>query len=160
MLAIGAFQPHQRAQRLGIVIEPAVTVQRIAQRILAGVAERRMADIVCKAQRLGQVLVEPQRARDYPPDLRDFEAVGQPNPVVVAIGGDEHLGLVAQAAEGDRMDDPVAVTLERRARASSQRGFERKFAAARVRRVGGVGGNHASPRIQSTAASAWIRVQS
>ena len=31
---------------------------------------------------------------------------------MVAVGRDEHLGLVAQAAEGDRMDDPVAVALE------------------------------------------------
>ena len=31
---------------------------------------------------------------------------------MVAVGGDEHLRLVAQAAEGDRMDDPVAVALE------------------------------------------------
>ena len=31
---------------------------------------------------------------------------------MVAVGRDEHLGLVAQAAEGDRMDDPVTITLE------------------------------------------------
>ena len=31
---------------------------------------------------------------------------------MVAVGRDEHLRLVAQAAEGDRMDDAVAVALE------------------------------------------------
>ena len=31
---------------------------------------------------------------------------------MIAVGGDEHLGLVAQSAEGDRVDDPVAVALE------------------------------------------------
>ena len=31
---------------------------------------------------------------------------------MVAVGGDEHLRLVAEAAEGDRMDDAVAVALE------------------------------------------------
>jgi hypothetical protein len=31
---------------------------------------------------------------------------------MVAVGRDEHLGLVAQAAEGDRMDDPIAVALK------------------------------------------------
>ena len=37
---------------------------------------------------------------------------------MVAVGRDEHLGLVAQAAEGDRMDDAVAVALEDVARAA------------------------------------------
>lgn len=31
---------------------------------------------------------------------------------MVAIGRDEHLRLVAEAAEGDGMDDPVPVALE------------------------------------------------
>jgi precorrin-6B methylase 1 len=39
--------------------------------------------------------------------------MGQANAEVVAVGGDEHLRLVAQAAEGDREDDAVAVALER-----------------------------------------------
>ena len=81
-------------------------------------AERRMAEVVGEAQRLGQILVEAERPGDRPADLRDFEAVGQPDPEMVAVGRDEHLGLVAQAAEGDRMDDPVAVALEDVARAA------------------------------------------
>ena len=40
---------------------------------------------------------------------------------MVAVGRDEHLRLVAQAAEGDRMDDPVAVALEDVARAARAR---------------------------------------
>src|SRR5688500_13471812 len=43
--------------------------------------------------------------------------MGQPHAEMVAVGRDEHLRLVAQAAEGDRMDDPVAVALEDVARA-------------------------------------------
>ena len=38
--------------------------------------------------------------------------MGQADPEMVAVGGDEHLRLVAQTAEGDRVDDPVAVALE------------------------------------------------
>ena len=79
-------------------------------------AERRVADIVRQAQRLGQILVQPQRARDGAADLRDFDAVGQPDAEMVAVGGHEHLRLVAQPAEADRMDDAVAVALERIAR--------------------------------------------
>ena len=62
-------------------------------------AEGRMAEIMRKAQRLGQILVQPQRAGDHPPDLRDFEAVGQAGAVMIAIGRDEHLRLGLQPPE-------------------------------------------------------------
>ena len=81
-------------------------------------AERRVADIVREAQRLGQILVEPQRARDRAADLRDLDAVRQPDAEMVAVGRQEHLRLVAQPAEADRMDDAVAVALKRVARAA------------------------------------------
>ena len=103
---------------MGVVVEPAGVGERRGQRVLAGMAERRMAEVVGEAQRLGQILVEAERAGDGPADLRDFEAVGQADPEMVAVGSDEHLGLVAQAAEGDRVDDPVAVALEDVARAT------------------------------------------
>src|SRR4029453_13899404 len=38
--------------------------------------------------------------------------MGKPHPKMVAVGSDEHLGLVSQAPEGGRVDDPVAVALE------------------------------------------------
>ena len=41
--------------------------------------------------------------------------MSQPGAVVVALGGDEHLRLVFEAAEGLGVDDPVAVALKRRA---------------------------------------------
>ena len=79
-------------------------------------AERRMADIVGEAQRLGEILVEPQRARHRAADLRDLQAVGQADAEMIAVGRDEHLRLVAEPAEGDRVDDAIAIALERVAR--------------------------------------------
>ncbi len=111
-IRVGIFQPGDDAQRMGIVVEPAGVGERGRQRILAGMAERRMAEVVGEAQSLGQIFVEAERAGHRPADLRDFEAVGQAHPEMVAVGGDEHLGLVAEAAEGDRVDDAVAVALE------------------------------------------------
>ena len=84
-------------------------------------AERRVAEIVGQAQCFGQILVEAERPGHRPPDLRDFQAVGQADSKMVAVGGDEHLGLVAEAAEGDRVDDAVAVALENVARAARAR---------------------------------------
>jgi hypothetical protein len=100
------------------MVEPAGVGERRGQRILAAMAERRMAEVVGEAQRLGQILVEPERPGHRPADLRDLDRMGQADPEMVAVGGDEHLRLVAQAAEGDRMDDPVAVALEGVARAA------------------------------------------
>ena len=138
---IGAFQRRQRAQRMAIMIEAAMVRHRGFQRILACMAEGRMADVVREAQRLGQILVEPQRARDAAPDLRDLDAVGQADAIMIAVGRDEHLRLVAQAAKGDRMDDAVAVALEiitRTADDAAQLGIA---APATLRRVAGAIGN-------------------
>src|SRR3546814_15903155 len=97
---------------MSVVVEPTFIHHRRLQRILAGVAEGWMADIVREAQRLGQILVEPERSRDRPPDLRDFEAVRQPDAKMVAVGRKENLRLVTQPAETDRMADPIAIALE------------------------------------------------
>ena len=82
---------------------------------LADVPERRVAEVVAEPDRLGEVLVERQRPRDRPRDLRDLERVRQPRAVVVALGRDEDLRLVLQAPERLAVHDPVAVALQRRA---------------------------------------------
>ena len=82
------------------MIEAAVAGERLVERALAGVAERRMAEVVCQRQRLGQVLVEPERARQRAGDLRDLQRVGQPGTVMVALVIDEDLRLVRQPPEG------------------------------------------------------------
>jgi hypothetical protein len=82
------------------------------QRIFARMAKRRMPHVVGQAQRLGQILIQPQGAGNRPTNLRDFEAVGQANPEMIAVWRDKHLRLVTEAAEGNRMDDPVPVALE------------------------------------------------
>ena len=95
---IGAFQPGQQPDRVGIVIEAAGRRHRRLKHVLAGMAEGRVADIVGEAERLGQILVEAERAGDGPADLRDFEAVGEPDPEMIAVGRDEDLGLVPAGA--------------------------------------------------------------
>ena len=98
------------AQALVGVVE--AVGQELAQRLLAGVAERGVAEVVAQGDGLGQVLVEAEGLGDRPGDLGDLEAVRQPRPVVVAERREEDLGLVLEAAEGLRVDDPVPVALE------------------------------------------------
>ncbi len=104
------------AQGLGVVIEAALPRHGGIERPLAGVAKGRVAEIVGESERLGQILIELKRTGDGPGDLRDFEAVGQPRAVMIALVIDEDLRLVVQPAEGGRVQDAVAVAGERRAR--------------------------------------------
>ena len=63
-------------------------------------------------QRLGQILVEPERAGQRARDLLHFQGMRQPGAVMIALVEHEDLGLVLQAAEGGRMDDAVAIAPE------------------------------------------------
>ena len=84
------------------------------QRVLAEVAERRVADVVAQRDRLGQRLVEAEGPGQRAGDLGDLQRVGQPGDEVVAVGVQEHLRLVLEPAERLGVQDPVAVALERR----------------------------------------------
>ena len=84
-------------QALLVVVEPAGH-ERV-EHPLAGVAERRVAEIVAERDRLGQLLVQAQHLGDGPRDLRHLERVGQPRPVVVAARREEDLRLVLQPPE-------------------------------------------------------------
>ena len=66
----------ERAKRLGVMIETAKRLQRVFQRVLSVMAERRVTDIMRQALRLRQILVQPQRTRYRATDLRNFKTMG------------------------------------------------------------------------------------
>src|SRR5689334_2346297 len=99
-----------------VMVEPAGIGERGVQRVLSGMTKRWVAKVVGKAERFGQILIQAQSAGNGPADLRDFDAVSQANAEMIAVGGDEHLRLVAEPAERDGVDDAVAVALENIAR--------------------------------------------
>ena len=105
------FEDVDDAQALEVVLE-AAGHERV-QHALAGVAERRVSEIVAERDRFGQLLVQAQHFRDGARDLRDLERVRQARPVVIAGRREEHLRLVLQPAEGLAVDDAVAVALKR-----------------------------------------------
>ncbi len=100
------------AQSMAVVVEAAVGGHAGVKRLLAGMAEGGVAEVVGERHRLGEIVVEPERARKRPGDLRHLDRMGQPGAEMVALVMDEHLGLVGETAEGGRMDDAVAVALE------------------------------------------------
>ena len=136
-IALGAIlEPVDDAQALAIVLEAAVRLHQVVQHAFAGVAERRMADVVREHDRLDQILVRAERARDGARDLRDLERVREPIPEVVALVVREDLRLVLQAAERARVQHAVAVALEHGAIAVLGLGLD---PTARVARAHGVG---------------------
>ena len=97
------------AARLLVVAE--VVGENAGEGRLAGVAERRVADVVPQADRLGQILVEAQGAGNCAGDLRDGQGVRQAGGVVVAKGRNEDLSLMLQAPKRLAVEDAVAVAL-------------------------------------------------
>ena len=133
---IVALQCGDHAQGLGVVIKPAEGGQALVEGALAGMAERRVAEIVGERQRFGEVLVEPQRAGESAGNLRDLERVGEPGAVMVALVEYEHLSLVLEAAKGRRMDDAIAVAAKGAAAFARGLRMEPTAARGRVARIG------------------------
>ena len=81
-------------------------------------AERRVTHVVTEADRLGEILVQLQGPRDAAGDPGRLERVGHARAEMVAGRVDEDLGLPFQPPERLRVQDPVAIALERRAHAA------------------------------------------
>src|SRR3546814_7649689 len=58
-----SLQQHENAQRLVIMVEAAIRLHDLVQRLLPRMAEWGVAEIVGKRQRFGQILVELEAAR-------------------------------------------------------------------------------------------------
>ena len=98
-------------QRLQVVAEA-----RMEPRydLLSQVTEGGMAEVVTEADRFDEVFVQRQCPRDGAGDLRHLERMSEPNTIVIALGRQEDLGLVSEAAKGLAMHDPVTIHLETR----------------------------------------------
>lgn len=145
------------AKRLRIMIEAAEVLHACIERRFTRMAEGRVAEVVSERERFGEIFVETQHTRDGARDLRHFERMGKPRPVIVALVIDKNLRLVFETAEGARMDDPVPVPLKGRSRGAFL--FLEKAASA-LRGPGGVGSSrggigdrHENPRFHMVLAS-------
>ena len=112
------------------------------ERVLARMPEGRVSHVVPEADRLHEILVEPQRPRDDARDRRRLERVGHPRAVVIALGIDEDLRLSLQPPERLRVDDAVAVALELGANLAGVLG---ELAPERVERAHGERGQELLP---------------
>src|SRR5262249_29710949 len=94
------------------VVEAAAGGEAAIERALAGMAERGMTEVVGERQRLRQILVEPERARERARNLRDLQRMGQTGAKMIAFVKDENLGLVREPPEGARMVEGAACGAE------------------------------------------------
>ena len=111
-LGILAFELGDDAKRVAVVVEAAMLGHAGVERVLAGMPKGRVPKVVAERDGLGEVVVELERASEGARDLRHLDRVGEAGAEMIALVIDEHLGLVGEAAESGRMDDPVAVALE------------------------------------------------
>jgi len=105
------FQLLDHAQALAIVLETAEVLHQFVQHDLAFVSERRVAEVVRQRDRLGEVLIQFQRAGDVARNGRDLHGVCEARAQVVAGAVQKDLRLVFQPAKGARMNDPISVAL-------------------------------------------------
>ena len=117
---------------MAVVVKAPAVAEGRRQRVLAGMAEWGMAKVVGEAQCFGQIFIKTERTGHRAADLRHFDRMGEADPKVIAVGRDEHLRLVAEAAERDGVDDAVAVALENIARSPGTAIGFRKGPAARL----------------------------
>ena len=98
------------AKGLQIVIKAtAVRGHQFVELAFAGVAKRRVPNIVYKSEGLGKLGVQAERGGNRAGDLRDSERKRQAIAEVVGITGGEDLCFGFETAESAGMDDAVAV---------------------------------------------------
>ena len=68
--------------------------------------------VVREGNRLGEVLVQPQRTGDVAGDGGHLHRVGEASAEVLPAAAKKHLCLVLQSAKGARMDNAVAIALK------------------------------------------------
>ena len=111
---VGSLEFGDDAKGLGVVLEAAHLGQQRVEGGLAGVAERRMAQIVSQRSRLGQGRIDAKRIGQSAGQVSDFERVGQPGAEVIALVIDEYLRFILQTSESRGVHDALTVDHERR----------------------------------------------
>jgi hypothetical protein len=102
-------------QCMKIVIKShAVMPEALIQRTLAGMPERRMANVMYKGKRLSQINIEIECRSDVPSDLRHLHGMRQTAAEMIRCAAGEHLRLTCETAERARLNYTVAVALKRR----------------------------------------------
>ena len=91
---VALFELVDHAQALQVVLKAAVLGHAFVQRVLSGVAKRRVAQVVRQRHGFDQILVKTQGAGNGATQLRDFERVRQAGAEQVAFVVQKNLRFV------------------------------------------------------------------
>jgi hypothetical protein len=93
-----------------------MAAKRAVERLLTGVAKRRMPDVVHQGEGFGEFRIQPQRRSRGARNLRYFESMCQAAAKVIGESfrgqAGKHLRLPSQAAKGARVQNPCGVARE------------------------------------------------
>ena len=94
-------------------VMPAASGREVGrERLLPGMPEGRVADVMPESDGFCKSLVERQGGGDATGDLGHLDGVREPGHVMVVVGVHEDLRLVLEATEGLAVHDAVAIALE------------------------------------------------
>ena len=93
------FERSHDPQCLRVVIEAAIGLEAGVERPFAGMAKRRVAEVMRQRQGFRQILIEPELPGERAGDLGYLQRMCQPGPVVIAFVIDKNLRLVFQPPE-------------------------------------------------------------
>src|ERR1700685_4666583 len=83
---VAFFKPGDNAQRVQIVVEgEAVRAEALIEGLLACMAKGRVANVVHKGERFGQLRIEAKGRGGSAGDLRDLKRVGEPTAEVIGL---------------------------------------------------------------------------
>jgi len=113
MPRVASLEALNDAESVEIVIKTqAIALKAIIQRAFAGMAKRRMTNVVDEGQRLREIDIEAECRSYMARDLCDFDCVGQAAAKMIRSATCKHLGLACESAKCPRLYDAIAVTLE------------------------------------------------
>ncbi len=98
------------------MVKATIELHTLIERFFAGMTERRMSKIMHKGHGLREIFIQSQSTRQRAGNLRHLDGMGQTGSIVIAFMGNENLRLMFEATKGRRVNDSVAIALERRSR--------------------------------------------
>ena len=110
-LGVALLQVIDHTQALQVVLKAAKVGHAGVERVLAGVAKRRVTQVVRQRDGFNQVFVEPQGAGDGSTELRHLQRMGEPGAKQVALVVQKDLGLIDQTPESRAVHNAIAVAL-------------------------------------------------
>jgi len=114
MRCIALLEVFNDPQCVNVMVESAtMTFESAVQSTLSSMPKWRMTDIMHQRQRLGEILMQPERSRSRTSDLRYLNGMREPTAEVVGSSTRKHLRLARKAPKRPCLHNALTIPLER-----------------------------------------------